>query len=60
MEETRFEAYADALEAAYDAIQRVRPKVTNDSSFPVQSDETFQIDAYGELCPVCLKISHDV
>jgi hypothetical protein len=59
MEGIRYEAYADALAAAYDAVQRVRPKPTDDQSFHIEPDETFKIEAYDEPCPVCAKVTAD-
>jgi hypothetical protein len=50
----RFETFGDAFDAAHSAVQRAQPLAHQDSN-PVRPDETFKVEVFDDVCPVCLR-----
>jgi hypothetical protein len=51
----RFETFGEAFDAAQATVQRAQPEMVNGLATPVRPDETFEIEVFDNVCPVCLR-----
>jgi hypothetical protein len=50
----RFDSYEEAFQAAQQVVQRAEP-LSNRDTIAVRPDETFKVDVFDNICPVCLR-----
>jgi hypothetical protein len=53
----RFETFGEAFDTAQATVQRAQPEMVNSIETPVKPDETFKIEVFDNVCPVCIKAS---
>jgi hypothetical protein len=53
----RFETLGEAFDAAQATVQRAQPEMVYGIARPVKPDETFKIEVFDNVCPVCIKAS---
>lgn len=50
----RFESFAEAFETAQKEVQQAQP-LGDPYTIPVRPDETFKVEVFDNVCPVCLR-----
>lgn len=56
----RFNSYADGLEIAYDLVaMRRKTRLRSEGLMLVPRDETYSVEMFDEVCPVCARNSGD-